>query len=260
MGHGSFYWYDIISKNRDASRDFLTRLFGWVASDAAMPDGTPYTSFSSGGALICGLMSLTEVNDYDEGRAHWMTYVQVDRLFSTTTRAERQGAEILSEVQPIPDLGSYQLLRDPGGALLSLVEANHPILSHGFAWNTIIWNELLSREASQTLEFYRAVTGWTAQEATTDGSLDYGFFTMGGANLAGFLHMDGSDFGDIRPGWQTYIAVEDVDAMAAKAKAAGGHIAAEPFDMPSVGRIAILIDPGETVISLLTPADMRQDA
>lgn len=253
MSHGSFYWYDIVSKDRDASRNFLTRVFGWVASDAAMPDGTPYTSFSTNGKLICGLMPLTQSNDYDGGRAHWMTYVQVDRLFSTMTRAERQGGEILSDVQPIPDLGSFQVLRDPGGALLSMVEANQPVLSPGFAWNTVIWNELMSREAPQTLDFYRAVTGWTAQNASNDGSLDYGFLTMGGANMAGFLLAEGADYGDMRPGWQTYIAVEDVDATAAKAQAAGGHIAAEPFDLPGVGRIAVIVEPGETVISLLTP-------
>ena len=198
-------------------------------------------------------MPLKAENDFDEGRAHWMSYIRVDRLFSTVTRAERQGGEILSDARPVPDLGSYQVIRDPSGALLSLIEANQPILSPDFAWNTIIWNELLTRHSQPTVDFYRAVTGWSAMPADNQNTLDYGFLTFGGTNIAGILQMDSPDFGDIRSGWQTYIAVEDVDAMTAKAKAAGGLIAATPFDLPGVGRIAVIIEPGETVISLLTP-------
>lgn len=251
MSHGSFFWYDLVSKDPAASRAFLTRLFGWVASDAAMPDGTPYTSFSSGGKLICGLMPLSEARDYDEGRAYWMTYIQVDRLFSTMTRAERQGGEVLSDVMPVPDLGSYQVLRDPDGALFSLVEAKQPVLSPDFSWNSIIWNELLCRHSKASIEFYRSTAGWIFQPA--ESQLNYAFFTVGGQNMAGVLDMPGDDFGDLRAGWQTYIAVENVDEMAAKVESSGGHLAAEPFDLPGVGRIAILVEPGGCVISLLTP-------
>ena len=251
MSHGSFFWYDLVTKDWDASKAFLMRLFDWDATDVAMPNGAPYTSFSKDGQLTCGLMPLTAANDYDEGRAHWMTYVQVDRLFSTITRAERHGGEILSEVKPIPDLGSYQVLRDPSGALFSLVEASSPILSSNFAWNSIIWNELTTRNPQPAAEFYRAVTGWTATAAQAD--LDYAFFAMGGVNMAGLLAMQGPDFGDLRSGWQTYFAVEDVDATVARVEACGGHVAAHPFDLPGVGRVAIIIEPGQGTISLLTP-------
>ena len=251
MSHGSFFWYDLVSKDTRASRAFLTRLFGWVASDAAMPDGTPYTSFSSGGNVICGLMPLNETRDYEGGKAYWMTYIQVDRLFSTITRAERQGGEVLSEVMPVPDLGSYQVLRSPDGGLLALVEARQPVLSPGFSWNTITWNELMSPQPQRAQDFYRAIAGWSHQDVT--GTLNYAFFTLGGANVAGLLDMSTPDFTALKPGWQTYIAVEDVDALTAQVPSCGGHIAAEPFDLPGVGRVAVIIEPGEGVISLLTP-------
>ena len=42
----------------------------------------------------------------------------------------------------------------------------------------------------------------------------------------------------------SYIAVDDVDKRVDKAKKAGATILREPFDVPGVGRIAILKQPG----------------
>ena len=56
------------------------------------------------------------------------------------------------------------------------------------------------------------------------------------------------------PHWMSYLAVDDVDARVAKAKAAGGAVLHEPFDVPGVGRIAILRDGGNAVIGWITPA------
>ena len=251
MSHGSFFWYDLVSKDTQASRAFLTRLFGWVASDSALPDGTPYTSFSFGGNLICGLMSLNETRDYEDSKAYWMTYIQVDRLFSTITRSERQGGNVLSEVLPVPGLGSYQVLRSPDGGLLSFVEARQQVLKPGFTWNAITWNELVSRQPGRAQDFYSAIVGWSHQEVT--GAFAYAFFTLGGANVAGLLDVSADDFTSMKPGWQAYIAVADVDALTTQVPSCGGHIAAEPFDLPGVGRVAVIIEPGEGVISLLTP-------
>ncbi|MGB8502432.1 MAG: VOC family protein, partial [Mycobacterium sp.] len=43
------------------------------------------------------------------------------------------------------------------------------------------------------------------------------------------------------------------DATAAKASAEGGQIAVEPFDIPSVGRSAVLTDPQGAMFSVLKP-------
>jgi hypothetical protein len=51
-----------------------------------------------------------------------------------------------------------------------------------------------------------------------------------------------------------YIAVDDVDARCKKAAASGGKVMREPFDIPNVGRIAILTDSRGVAIGLMTPA------
>jgi uncharacterized protein len=55
-----------------------------------------------------------------------------------------------------------------------------------------------------------------------------------------------------------YFAVDDADATAAKASAEGGQVITEPFDIPSVGRSAVLVDPQGAVFSVLKPAGQPQ--
>jgi predicted enzyme related to lactoylglutathione lyase len=59
---------------------------------------------------------------------------------------------------------------------------------------------------------------------------------------------------DVPNHWHVYFAVDDADATAAKAAAEGGQIAVEPFDIPSVGRSAVLTDPQGAVFSVLKPS------
>lgn len=54
--------------------------------------------------------------------------------------------------------------------------------------------------------------------------------------------------------WQVYFAVDDADGAASKVSAEGGQVIAEPFDIPSVGRSAVLGDPQGAVFSVLKPA------
>ena len=54
--------------------------------------------------------------------------------------------------------------------------------------------------------------------------------------------------------WHVYFAVDDAEGTVATATAGGGQILAEPFDIPSVGRCAVLTDPQGAVFSVLKPA------
>jgi hypothetical protein len=47
----------------------------------------------------------------------------------------------------------------------------------------------------------------------------------------------------VPPHWNSYVAVENADAAAAKAKQLGGTLLAEPFDVMDVGRMAVIQDP-----------------
>ena len=55
--------------------------------------------------------------------------------------------------------------------------------------------------------------------------------------------------------WLSYLAVDDVDKRVAQMTSSGASVERAPFDVPNVGRIAVVRDPGGAVLGLLTPAE-----
>jgi len=76
---------------------------------------------------------------------------------------------------------------------------------------------------------------------------------MGGEPVAGIFPLSGPEFEGVPESWMSYLAVDDVDARLKTAKAAGARVMREPFDVPDVGRIAILTKPGGAGIGWITP-------
>jgi predicted enzyme related to lactoylglutathione lyase len=54
--------------------------------------------------------------------------------------------------------------------------------------------------------------------------------------------------------WMPYLAVDDVDKRVEKALARGATLMRPPFDIPNIGRIAVLRQPGGGVVGWMTPA------
>jgi len=52
----------------------------------------------------------------------------------------------------------------------------------------------------------------------------------------------------------SYLEVDNVDDRVAKVAGAGGTVMREPFDVPNVGRIAIIQDASGAALGWITPA------
>jgi predicted enzyme related to lactoylglutathione lyase len=59
----------------------------------------------------------------------------------------------------------------------------------------------------------------------------------------------------IPPNWLVCFAVEDTDAIVAKAKQQGGSVLAEPMDIEGVGRFAVLADAQGAVFAVIRNAE-----
>jgi uncharacterized protein len=57
--------------------------------------------------------------------------------------------------------------------------------------------------------------------------------------------------------WNTYIWVDSADEMVAKARAAGGGVMTEAFDVADAGRMAVLTDPEGAAFRLWQPANHK---
>ena len=112
-----------------------------------------------------------------------------------------------------------------------------------------VWHEQVSPDPKQAQDFYTQLFGWDT-EVFKPGEVDYTMISSGGQTHGGF--------GKAKEGappthWLSHVRVENVDATIEKAKNAGGKLAAGPFEMGEVGRMAILADPQGAYISAYQP-------
>lgn len=119
-----------------------------------------------------------------------------------------------------------------------------------------MWNELATTDPEACKDFYGKVLGWSAEEVPMPaGPGVYTVFRADGEHAAGMLKMEGEQWAGIPPHWLAYIHVDDVDAAVAKTQEFGGSVKVPAFDVPSVGRIAVIADPSGAVVALMKPTD-----
>jgi uncharacterized protein len=121
--------------------------------------------------------------------------------------------------------------------------------SHG----NFYWNELMTRDVEKAKKFYGASIGWTF-DAMPMPNGTYWVAKMGDKAVGGIFPLSGPEFDGVPENWMSYLAVDDVDARLKKAMGAGAEVMREPFDVPMVGRIAIIKEPGGAVVGWITPA------
>lgn len=113
----------------------------------------------------------------------------------------------------------------------------------------IIWTELMTRDSEAASDFFKALFGW--QMTPPPLHPEYTIFTNEGKKLGGIMKM-GEEFPDaLPPHWIPCIEVADVDATIAEAQKLGGTICTAPFDIPDVGRYALITEPSGSVFSIL---------
>lgn len=115
------------------------------------------------------------------------------------------------------------------------------------------WNELVTRDAERAKRFYREQIGWS-YEARPLAAGTYWVATMDGAPVAGIYEVSGPEFASMPDNWMPYLAVDDVDTRAGKAVAAGAKLMKPIFEIPHVGRLAVLMLPGGAGMGWITPA------
>jgi uncharacterized protein len=122
--------------------------------------------------------------------------------------------------------------------------------SHG----AFYWNERLTRDVEATKKFYATTVGWSYDAMPMpDGT--YWLAKMGDQPVGGIFDISGAGFNGVPEGWMSYLAVDDVDARVKKAEAAGAKLMKPIFDVPGVGRIAVLLEPGGAGVGWMTPVN-----
>ncbi|HEU0061128.1 MAG TPA: VOC family protein [Hyphomicrobiaceae bacterium] len=115
------------------------------------------------------------------------------------------------------------------------------------------WNELRTRDAERAKRFYGQTIGWTFEATSTPDGDTYWLALSDGKPVAGLFSLASPRFDAVPESWISFLAVDDVDARVAKAIEAGATLMLPLFDVPNVGRIAMLMEPGGAGIGWITP-------
>jgi predicted enzyme related to lactoylglutathione lyase len=254
-------WVDTTQPDPEAATAFYGDLFGWEFEDS-MPPGSPGRYFT---ARLRG-EDVAAVGSGAEGgppTAVWNTYVWVEDADETAGKVRDAGGTVLMEPDDVGDAGRMAIFADPAGAAFSIWQAKaHRGAAIVNEHASVNFNRLNTRDLEGARAFYGAVFGWEMLDVG-GGSLwalsAYGDFleqrtpgmrenmaAMGAPArfeevVAGVTPIP-QDQTDVPEHWGVTFAVDDADAIAARAADLGGRVVVPPFDAPWV-RMTVIRDP-----------------
>ncbi|HXQ18623.1 MAG TPA: VOC family protein [Acidimicrobiales bacterium] len=108
------------------------------------------------------------------------------------------------------------------------------------------WVDLLATDPAAARTFYGGLFGWRFEDTPTLQGTSYSMAFLGD-RLASAISVQSPDES---PVWNTYLAVDDIDAASARAEAAGGKVLMPATDIMDAGRMAALLDPTGAMVFL----------
>ena len=252
---GTPSWVDLQTTDQSAAKQFYTSLLGWSYDDDPMPDGGGvYAMARLKGETVAAIAPMP-LGAPDGMPPMWNTYIAVDDVDATIDKVAPAGGQVLMPATDIGEAGRMAFVADPTGAAVGLWQANQHIgATLVNEAGAVMWNELITDKPETALAFCEAVLGITHATMEMAPGQTYNVLKAGGNDVGGCMEppMPG-----VPNHWHVYFAVDDADATAAQATEQGGQVIVEPFDIPSVGRSALLADPQGAMFSVLKPAPQQ---
>ena len=107
--------FEIATPDVDVATGFYRELFDWSVG-AEITDGYRLVQ-TADGSIGGGLLRTPEGVD-----PYVTVYVSVDDIRATLERAQQLGGKMVVEPMPIPGVGTFAMVQDPGGAMMGLFE------------------------------------------------------------------------------------------------------------------------------------------
>ena len=108
------------------------------------------------------------------------------------------------------------------------------------------WADVTVPDVDAGARFYTDLFGWIAEKAPEPEAGGHTMFRKNGkAVAAASPPMPGTE--GVPPHWTVYLASDDADATAAKIRDAGGRVLMDPFDVMDAGRMAVAVDPADSL-------------
>jgi predicted enzyme related to lactoylglutathione lyase len=250
-------WIDTTHPDAEAAVAFYGGLFGWEF-EQVMPEDSPvkyYMARLPGG-------DVGAIGSRPEGgpeTARWNTYVWVEDAEDAAAKVRAAGGTVVMEPGDVGDSGRMAVFTDPAGAAFSVWQPRQHrgaavVNEHG----SLNFNVLNTPDLAGASAFYAAVFGWDVLdvggapmwalrgygdllEQRTPGMRE-NMAAMGAPERFEDVVAAVNVTPDVPAHWDLTFAVDDADAIAARAAELGGEVVAPPIDGPWV-RMTVIRDP-----------------
>jgi predicted enzyme related to lactoylglutathione lyase len=128
---------------------------------------------------------------------------------------------------------------------------------NSYAPGTFCWSELTTTDQDGAKAFYGALLGWQADDRPVgDAGSYYSMQLIDGKPVAAIaVQPEQQREAGVPPLWNSYVSVDSADAVAERASELGATVHAPPFDVMSVGRMAVIQDPQGAFFAPWEPRD-----
>ncbi len=116
--HGAFSWNELMTTDPAAAATFYGKLFGWTAKDMGEKMGG-YRVVSVGETGVGGIMAMPK--DGPPMPPCWGCYVTVTNVDTTLAQCNALGGQTLVPPMDVPGVGRMAVLKDPQGAVFSIM-------------------------------------------------------------------------------------------------------------------------------------------
>jgi predicted enzyme related to lactoylglutathione lyase len=236
---GTFCWVELGTSDDAAAKKFYMDFFDWGVQENDMGEMGTYYIFTKDGKHAAAMYRLMPDMPMPP---NWMPYVAVTSVDDTVAKANAQGAQGIHGPMDVYDMGRMAVIKDSQGAHLAIWQAKqHGGIGVRDEANAFCWAELHAQDPNAAKAFYPPLFGWRLKD-----SPDYTEWHLGEQAVGGMIRAHGP-----HSAWIPYFAVDDCDAMAAKAKAGGATVFVEPRDIEKVGRFSVIGDPQGAMFAII---------
>lgn len=253
-------WYELMTPDAGAVAPFYRAVLGWdiPAEGMQMPTSEYRMIGRADGGQAGGVLTLSEEMASHGAKPAWFPYFHVEDVEATAEQARGLGGHVFMPPMTMA-AGTIAMLGDPQGASFYVMDPTPPpdrpdaqsdvfkSKAPGHCW----WNELETTDEPGATAFYKALLGWSADNAMPMGDKgDYRFVEAGGEQI-GAINPWLADYMTL--GWVPYFGVADIDAAKAAAEAEGGTVHQDIHQVPGGDFIFIASDPAGAPVGFVGP-------
>jgi predicted enzyme related to lactoylglutathione lyase len=248
---GTPSWVELSTTDQQAAQAFYGGLFGWSFEDNDMGDMGHYYIGQIDGDDVAGVGG--QPPGMEDHPAYWGVYLAVDDVDAVTAKVEAAGGTVEAGPFDVMSAGRMSAIQDPTGARVGLWQAGETVgTQRANEPGTPVWNEVITPDIPRAAQFYAEVLGMGSETSPMGDQTYTTLSNAEGRMIGGAMNppMDG-----VPPHWNVYFNVADVDATVAQAVELGGQVVAPAFDVPGVGRLAVLSDPQGAMFNLMAATE-----